>query len=223
MKILFFGYDGCEQSKDAYNYLKQFDCELTAVWSSSRKDKIPEEIFSWQGDYIFSFLNYLILPKKLLERARHSINFHPASPEYPGSGMSSWAIYNESIDYGVTAHLINENIDDGGILMVKRFPILESDNAIRLLSRAKKYLLILFYEMVEKLFIDQTPIEVLLESNEEKWVGKARKIKEVDKMSAISLDVDSQELEKRIRAFHTEKFPIHIFLNGRRFIYNEGD
>ena len=223
MKILFFGYDGCEYSRDAYNYLKQFNCELTAVWSSSRKDKIPEKIFSWEGDYIFSFLNYLILPSKLLERARYSINFHPASPEYPGSGVSSWAIYDESKDYGVTAHLLNENVDDGNILMVKRFHVFENDNAISLLSRAKKFLLILFYDLIEKLLIDQTSIEVLVGVNEETWIGKAKKIKEVDRMSEISVDIDSQELEKRIRAFHTEKFPIHTFLNGKRFIYNEGD
>jgi|10_taG_2_1085330.scaffolds.fasta_scaffold22800_3 methionyl-tRNA formyltransferase len=223
MRVLFFGYEGCEHSKDAYNYLKQFNCELTAVWSSSRKDKILEEIFSWQGDYIFSFLNYLILPSKLLKRAKYSINFHPASPEYPGSGMSSWAIYDGSKDYGVTAHLINEKIDGGDILMVKRFSILGNDNAISLLSRAKKFCLILFYELIEKLFIDKTSIEALVGTNEENWVGEARKIKEVDRMSEISSDIDSQELEKRIRAFHTERFPVHTYLNGRRFIYNEGD
>jgi|TARA_R100000030_G_scaffold35423_1_gene26433 methionyl-tRNA formyltransferase len=219
MKVLFFGYDGCEHSKDAYNYLKQFGCELTAVWSSSRKDKIPEEIFSWQGDYIFSFLNYLILPSKLLRRARYSINFHPASPQHPGSGVSSWAIYDGSKDYGVTAHLINEKIDDGDILMVKRFPILESDNATSLLSRAKKFCLILFYELIEKLFIDKITIEALIGINEESWIGEARKIKEVDAMSEISVDIDSQELEKRIRAFHTERFPVHIYLHGRKFIH----
>ena len=184
---------------------------------------ILEEIFSWQGDYIFSFLNYLILPSKLLKRAKYSINFHPASPEYPGSGMSSWAIYDGSKDYGVTAHLINEKIDGGDILMVKRFSILGNDNAISLLSRAKKFCLILFYELIEKLFIDKTSIEALVGTNEENWVGEARKIKEVDRMSEISSDIDSQELEKRIRAFHTERFPVHTYLNGRRFIYNEGD
>ena len=219
MKILFFGYDGCEHSKDAYNYLKQFDCQMTAVWSSSRKDKIPEEIFSWQGDYIFSFLNYLILPPRLLEKSKYSINFHPASPEYPGSGASSWAIYNGSKDYGVTAHLISEKIDDGDILMVKRFPILESDNVTSLLARTKKFCLILFYELIEKLFIDQVSIEVLVGVNEERWIGDPKKIKEVDKMSEISLDIDSQELKKRIKAFHTEKFPVHIYFHGKKFIY----
>ena len=31
--------------------------------------------------------------------------------------------------------------------------------------------------------------------------------------------ISNEELEKRIRAFHTEKFPIHTFLHGRKFIY----
>tara|TARA_Y100001937_G_scaffold74566_1_gene101471 strand:- start:3675 stop:4337 length:663 start_codon:yes stop_codon:yes gene_type:complete len=219
MKILFFGYKECPYSSDACNYLKQLDCEVTSIFSNSRKDKIPEEIFSWEGDYIISFLNYLILPPRLINKARYAINFHPASPEHPGSGVSNWAIYNGSTEYGATAHLINEKVDNGQILLVKRFNITSTDDATTLLIRAKHYCMILFYELIEKLFIKNVTVDSLIKSNCEEWLGKAKKIKEVDKMSEIPTDIDSQELEKRIKAFHTKKFPIYTLLHGRKFIY----
>ena len=219
MKILFFGYKDCPYSSDALNYLKQLNCEVTSVFSNSRKDKIPDEIFSWKGDYIISFFNYLILPPKLFNRARYAINFHPASPEHPGSGVSSWAIYDDSLEYGVTAHLINEKVDNGEILLVKRFNILNTDNANTLLARAKHYCMVLFYELIESILIKNITVQSLIENNSDQWLGEARKIKQIDKMSEVSTDIDAQELEKRIRAFHTERFPVHTFLHGRKFIY----
>lgn len=219
MKILFFGYKECPYSFDALNYLKQLNCEVTSVFSNSRKDRIPEEIFSWEGDLIISFFNYLILPPRLFNKAKYAINFHPASPEHPGSGVSSWAIYNDSKEYGATAHLINEKIDNGEILLVKRFSILETDNANTLLARAKHYCMVLFYELIESLLIKNITVESLIENNSDQWLGEARKIKQIDRMSEVPINIDAQELEKRIRAFHTEKFPIHTFLHGRKFIY----
>ena len=42
-------------------------------------------------------------------------------------------------------------------------------------------------------------------SSNEKWLGKARKIKEIDDISKIDLDITSIELERRIKAFHTSE------------------
>ena len=52
-----------------------------------------------------------------------NINFHPGPPERRGIGCTNYAIYEKSKNYGVTLHEINEKIDSGNILKVKRFKI----------------------------------------------------------------------------------------------------
>ena len=79
--------------------------------------------------------------------------------------------------------------------------------------------MVLFYELIESILLKNITVQSLIENNSDQWLGKARKIKQIDKMSEVSIDIDAQELEKRIRAFHTERFPVHTFLHGRKFIY----
>lgn len=47
-------------------------------------------------DYLFSIANPLIIPEKILNKARKlSINYHDSIlPKYAGSYATSWAIYN---------------------------------------------------------------------------------------------------------------------------------
>ena len=116
----------------AYDFLKKLNLNVVGVWSEKRNEKIPEEIFSWKGDYIFSFQSYFIVPKEILDNAKICINIHPASPEYPGSGGPAWAIYDEVKYYGCTAHIMNERIDNGAILKVKRFNILPTEFNLRI-------------------------------------------------------------------------------------------
>ena len=52
-----------------------------------------------------------------------AINFHPGPPEYRGTGCVNYALYENSKFYGCTAHLINEKVDNGKIIDVKKFNI----------------------------------------------------------------------------------------------------
>ena len=110
MKILFFGKEGCSYSSDALDYLQKLGHDITVFWSKKRNEKIPQEILLWEGEYLFCFYSYAIIPQTLLDRSNIAINFHPASPEHPGSGMINWAIYNKSKEFGATAHLIDDKI-----------------------------------------------------------------------------------------------------------------
>ena len=56
-------------------------------------------------------------------------------------------------------------------------------------------------------------------SKNEKWLCKARKIKEIDEISKIDINISALELEKRIKAFHTPKNPITLYLHGKKFTY----
>ena len=58
---------------------------------------------------------------------------------------------------------------------------------------------------------------MLQESSEIKWLCKARKMREVDSMSIINVNITSEELKKRLKAFHTSQYPLRINLHGENF------
>ena len=111
-------------------------------------DPLPEKIHRWEGDYIISYLSRWVIPADLLVRARKAaINFHPASPEYPGIGCNNFALYENASEYGVTCHHMAPKVDTGGIIAVSRFPILASDGVSELLQRTYETQIALFLEI----------------------------------------------------------------------------
>tara|TARA_E500000331_G_C16929221_1_gene571194 strand:+ start:284 stop:649 length:366 start_codon:yes stop_codon:yes gene_type:complete len=120
MKILLFCKDNCNLSDRAIDYLKKYNINLLFVKSKSRFEKIPSEFLTWKGDYIFSFQSYFYIPIQLIKNSTLAVNFHPGPPEYPGSGMVNWALYDDCKKFGVTAHIMNNLIDNGRIIKVIR-------------------------------------------------------------------------------------------------------
>ena len=187
--ILFFGKYNCQYSLMILDHLNHLGFEVQTVLSKNRNDKLPEDINWWQGDYIFCFRSYFIIPNSLLNRAKiAAINFLPAPVEFPGSGCINWALYDNADTYGVTAHIMNEKIDNGDIIECRRFPILKQDTVTTLLKRAhsKTYELIIDITTELALRGEQYLIEKISLSNNEKWTGSARKMKEIDILQIVS-------------------------------------
>ncbi len=96
-EILFFGRAQCEATLKALNFLTRMGFNVSSVFSNYRGEALPEDMSWWTGDYIFCFRSMFILPKSLINKAKiAAINFHPGSPEYPGSGCLNYALYEES-------------------------------------------------------------------------------------------------------------------------------
>src|SRR6266481_2419879 len=127
-KILFLGLKDCSYSERAYELLRLAGMDTQRLLSGARGEALPDRVRSWQGDYILCFRSYFILPKALIDRAHiAAINFHPAPPDYPGSGCVNLALYDGAKTYGVTAHVMNEKVDNGPIIHCRRFPIFPQD------------------------------------------------------------------------------------------------
>ncbi|MDK2839663.1 MAG: phosphoribosylglycinamide formyltransferase 1 [Thermosipho sp. (in: thermotogales)] len=78
------------------------------------------------------------------------INFHPGLiPEARGLDAMLWSIYND-IPLGVTAHLIDERIDAGSVLIKEKIPIYEDDTLLELSERLYEKQLDLIKRAVEK-------------------------------------------------------------------------
>ena len=202
MKILLFLGAACPFGTEVHKHLSNKGHDITYEWATGRGQKVSESALEWEGDLIISFLNYIILPKEILEKAP-AINFHPGPPEHPGSGCMSWGLYSGQKIYGVTVHEVNEKVDAGKILKVRRFDISDCESREQLEHKAKTELLTLFYEHTEYT----------------EWPREARKISEIDEMAEIDSDERYTEVLSRIRAFHTEKHPVHIMIGDKRFEY----
>lgn len=110
---------------------------------------MPEDIGWWDGEYIISYLSRWVAPEYLLKKAKvAAINFHPASPDYPGIGCNNFALYEEAKEYGVTCHHMEPRVDVGKIITVERFPVFPTDTVATLLLRTYDYQLVLFYKIM---------------------------------------------------------------------------
>ena len=219
-KVLFFGRAKCSSTEDLFNKLVRYGFDVTFIKSRNRCEKLPEDIYRWEGEYIICFRSLYVLPKRLIDKASiAAINFHPAPPEYPGSGCISFALYDEVNEYGVTAHVMNELVDNGKILEVRRFPVTLHDNLPTVLSRTHSELFNLCSDFISGLYSNGENFlkEKLAVSETEFWRGNARLIKELDALQKIDTKVSEKELKRIIRATHIEGYPPSIELHGFTF------
>lgn len=221
VRVLFFGRSGCEATDKCLSHLITLGCDVTVVLSERRSESIPEGIETWAGHYIFCFRSLFVLPKYLLDRAEDgAINFHPGPVNYPGSGCVNLALYDCAEEYGITAHLMNERIDNGRVIECQRFPIFPFDSVDSLLKRTHLKLLNLFLDLTtELILIGKGALDGKLESSAgELWIGTATKMKDLENLWAIPIDVTQKELERLVRATYTHEFPPFIEIFGYKFL-----
>ena len=219
-RILFFGRAKCNLSESILKQLKSLNFDVTFVESYKRGQKLTDEILTWEGDIILCFRSLFILPRILLKKAKvAAINFHPGPPEYPGSGCINFALYDNVEVFGVTAHLMNENIDNGDIIEVRRFSVFPSDDLPTLLERTHKELFNLCTDFIKELnLIDEKIIKQKVSaSKKERWKGEARLLSELENLQTISLEISKKELKRIIRATYIKGYPPKIKLHGFNF------
>jgi methionyl-tRNA formyltransferase len=97
-----------------------------------------EEFRQWAEsiafDYLFSVVNFRILPASMLRAARClAINYHDAPlPKYAGTHSCRWALHNREATHGITWHVMTDHVDGGDILRQATFPIAADDTLQRL-------------------------------------------------------------------------------------------
>lgn len=217
---LCFFRNNCPYSKIAKVKLEELGFEIESVVSSYRGEVLPKEIHNWSGDYIFCFRSYYILPETLLNKARiAAINFHPGPPEYPCSGCVNFALYEDASEFGVTAHLMVEKVDEGRILEVVRFPIESDDTVKTLLKKTHQRLLEIFTNVVTRISKNQElDINQINTKAEIRWSPRKLSVKDIDDKSCIALDVSKKELERLVRAFHTPEYPLKLKIHN--YVFN---
>lgn len=89
--------------------------------------------------FIVSISGTQFYGKKLREQMTHGIvNCHGALlPKYRGLMPSFWTLANNETEGGVSVHLVNEKIDDGPIIVQKRYRIYAHDSLEDVMARSK--------------------------------------------------------------------------------------
>jgi len=178
-----------------------------------------QTLVNLSADFLFSCC-HLIVRKPLLDSIRiGAINFHPAPPDYPGSGAWERALLAGDREFGCTAHIMYQEVDAGPILRVVRFPIFDEDDAETLRQRTSAPRLELVRLVIEDLKRNNwQPVP-----NGESWSGKAMRQKEVDKWAQIFETDSESDVAKKLRAFaHSKKPGPFIEKAGARFWYLKG-
>ena len=215
---IFFGKKNCKFSKNAIQFLKK-KFYVTAILT---QNIIGEKInFSKlkQVDYLFTYTTKIIVPKKILEKIKiGSFNFHNTLPKYPGSGGNALSILNNDKYCGITIHHLNDLVDNGKIIFIKRYKIKKNSNIEDLLTFVKKKQLIVF-----KFFINRIMSYNWISKKEKKhssinWSNRTFKMKEINQLRKTNLNMKKKDIEKRIRAFSIEKYKPYIILKKRKFI-----
>ena len=210
--ILFLGKKNDAYTLRALEHLKLLFSDVTSclgVWGQ----KLPKEASCWSGDIIISYLSRWVVPEYLLTKAKDmAINFHPATPDYPGVGCINFALYECASVYGATCHHMNKQVDTGDIIRVERFPVYPSDNVETLLTRTYDHQLCLFYDIIGRIYCCKP-----LPKSTEMWARTPFSRKEFNELSVITQDMDNDEIKKRMRATLYRDYKPSAMIAGYEF------
>ena len=178
-------------------------------------ETLPDDVRAWEGDYIISYLSRWVVPSELLRRAtRAAVNFHPASPDYPGIGCTNFALYEDAQEYGVTCHHMAPQVDTGKIIAVKRFAVQPADDVASLLKRTYEHQIALFFE-VAPLMAEGRP----LPTSQEAWKRAPFTRAQFNELFRITPAMTKEEIARRVRAVSYGTYQPYVELEGYRFEY----
>jgi methionyl-tRNA formyltransferase len=159
---------------------------------------------------LIAFVTPEIVPQSLLARFGYgAFNFHPGPPGYPGWAPAHFALYNREAEFGVTAHVMVEQVDAGPIVAVARFPIPAGISVLALEGMAYAHLAQLFWRMARSLANEAAPPPAL----PLQWGSKKYSRRIYREICDITPDIPKDELERRIRVFGGNHFGMSPTIN----------
>jgi methionyl-tRNA formyltransferase len=217
-KVLVVGKSNDEHASRALQFLQDNFSEVSFHLGRFGQGKLPEAVLDWQGDYIISYLSPWVVPDTLLKRAsRAALNFHPATPDYPGIGCNNFALYDNVTEYGAMCHHMAPVVDTGKVVAVKRFRVFPTDTVASILARTHDHQLSLFYDIMS-LVVDGKPIP----ESTETWSKAPLTRKELNALARVTPEMTKEEVARRIRATSFGAWRPTVEIHGYVFELKEG-
>ena len=179
-----------------------------------------EAIIAAKPDLGISIRYNKILKKPVLDSFRLGIvNTHGGIlPEYRGSYCNINAIINDEEEYGVTLHYLEEGVDNGDIIAMKKIKIQPSDTGFDLYNISEKFC----YELMEE-NIDDLLEEKNARVPQEEYIQNGHACNEYKAKATVARKViDAEELNtplsvRIIRAFDSDVHePAYTMIDGRK-------
>lgn len=211
--ILFLGKSEDDQCRRALEFCRTNFTKVESYLGRFGRAPCPPEVTQWTGDYIISYLCPWVVPQPVIQRAsKAAINFHPATPDFPGIGCNNFALYNNVPEYGATCHHMAAQVDTGAVIAVKKFPVFETDTVSSILTRTHDHQLSLFYDIMSFIVAGKD-----LPVSKETWSRKPYTRKELNELATLRSDMSKDEMSKRIRATAFENWLPTIEIQGFTF------
>lgn len=126
-------------------------------------DNLLELLRSHQIDYIILAGFMSLIPSELIRAFPNRIlNIHPALlPNYGGKGMYGHHVHeavikNKETESGISIHYVNEQYDEGRIILQAHCPVFENDTAEHLANRIHKLEHRYYPQCIEQVICDHT-------------------------------------------------------------------
>lgn len=112
------------QELSLFNHIPYYEYSYEALNLKKKErnyfisEKLLELMEMYDVSYVFVFASKLLVGNILQKYPKGLINFHPSIlPSFPGLNAIDQALKKGSLLLGNTAHFINQNLDDGAIIM----------------------------------------------------------------------------------------------------------
>ncbi|MGZ9809034.1 MupA/Atu3671 family FMN-dependent luciferase-like monooxygenase [Pseudoroseicyclus sp. H15] len=120
---------------------------------------LAERLVGMQADWLISAANLTVLPPEVLAVGREgAVNFHDGPlPERAGLNAPVWALIEGERRHGISWHFIEGGIDEGDVIVERRFDIADDDTAFTLNARCFDAALESFPELLSLLAAGNPP------------------------------------------------------------------
>jgi methionyl-tRNA formyltransferase len=166
---------------------------------------------------LVAFSTNVIVPGSILEALGFgAYNFHPGPPDYPGWCPAHFAVYDRAATFGVTAHIMQHQVDAGPIVGVELFCVPSGITVARLEQMAFVALARLFWNLAQSL-TGREPLAVQPIA----WSGIKSTRRLYRELREATASISKDDLDRRVGVFGDAETGDHltITLHGHRFRY----
>ncbi len=205
-----------KQSNEIIDYCKINNISLFI--GNPRNNRARSFIDSFECDFLLS-INYLFIIESdlILLPKKSAINIHGSLlPKYRGRTPHVWAIINGETETGITAHLINEKVDDGDILLQRVIPIEENDTGNNILEKFNKEYPKIIEDLLKRIMDEKELIFRKQDITKKTYFGKRTPTD-----GKINWDWSKQRIRNWIRA-QAKPYPgAFTFFNEKKIIIHQ--
>lgn len=165
---------------------------------------------------LVSYLSHVIVPADCLDAfSLGAYNFHPGSPDYPGTAPEAWACYERAKRFGATFHVMSPRVDAGAIIAAEVLPVTAAKDRSGYAAIARQALSLLLIRVAPAL---TRPAPVAAEARLA-WGGTRRTVDDYNRMCVMEADVSQNELLHRLMSFGPPgPVEFSVLLHGMRFV-----